>query len=128
MIPQQDLYPLVLLYTLDCSIGKVYDQKHESKSNGKRLLRLKNMTFYVCFKEQINKRKDGCFLQRKMDRKKMEKAEELRNKKAAVHAKAQEQKVKVQTRRAQEILDAEEKAARFQAMGQIPKKSSLSCF
>uniref|UniRef100_A0A1J3HP65 Remorin C-terminal domain-containing protein n=2 Tax=Noccaea caerulescens TaxID=107243 RepID=A0A1J3HP65_NOCCA len=67
-------------------------------------------------------------IQRKIDSKKMEKTEYLRSKKAAVHAKAQEQKAKVQTRRAQEILDAEEEAARFQAMGQIPKKSSLNCF
>lgn len=82
------------------------------------------MTFY----QRTNKQKDCCFLQRKMDSKKMEKAEKLRNKKAAVHASAQEKKAKVQTRRAQEILDAEEEAARFQAMGQIPKKSSFSCF
>ncbi|XP_010419618.1 PREDICTED: remorin [Camelina sativa] len=67
-------------------------------------------------------------IQRKMDIKKMEKSEKLRSKKAAVHAKAQEKKAHVQTRRAREILDAEEEAARFQATGQIPKKSSLSCF
>ncbi|AEE81917.1 unnamed protein product [Arabidopsis thaliana] len=67
-------------------------------------------------------------IQRKMDSKKMEKSEKLRNEKAAVHAKAQKKKADVQTRRAQEILDAEEAAARFQAAGKIPKKSSLSCF
>ncbi|CAH2069203.1 unnamed protein product [Thlaspi arvense] len=67
-------------------------------------------------------------IQRKMDSKKMEKAENLRRKKAAVHAKAHEKKAKVQTRRAQEILDAEEEAAQLQATGQIPKKSSFSCF
>lgn len=63
-----------------------------------------------------------------MDSKKMEKSEKLRSKKAAVHAKAQEKKANVQTRRAQEILNAEEEAARLQAAGQIPKKSSFSCF
>lgn len=63
-----------------------------------------------------------------MDSKKVEKAEKLRRKKVAVHAKAQEKKAKVQTRRAQEILHAEEEAARFQATGQIPSKSSFSCF
>ncbi|KAG5381404.1 hypothetical protein IGI04_032874 [Brassica rapa subsp. trilocularis] len=67
-------------------------------------------------------------LQRKMDSKKMEEAEKLRSKKAAVHAKAQEKKAKVQTRRAQEILHAEEEAARLQATGQIPNKSSCGCF
>ncbi|VVB06821.1 unnamed protein product [Arabis nemorensis] len=67
-------------------------------------------------------------IQRKMDSKKMEKAEQLRIKKVAVHASAQEKKAKVQTRRAQEILDAEQEAARFQATGQVPKKSSFSCF
>ncbi|KFK30636.1 hypothetical protein AALP_AA6G007700 [Arabis alpina] len=67
-------------------------------------------------------------IQRKMDNKKLEKAEKLRKKKVAVHASAQEQKAKVQIRRAQEILDAEEEAARFQATGQVPKKPSLSCF
>ncbi|CAF2125872.1 unnamed protein product [Brassica rapa] len=66
--------------------------------------------------------------QRKMDSKKKEKAEKLRRKKAAVHAKAQEKKARVQTRRAQEILDAEDEAATFQATGQIPNKSSCSCF
>ncbi|CAH8371311.1 unnamed protein product [Eruca vesicaria subsp. sativa] len=66
--------------------------------------------------------------QRKMDSKKMEKAEKLRRKKAAVHAKAQEKKAWVQTRRAQQILDAEDEAATFQARGQVPKKSSFSCF
>lgn len=58
----------------------------------------------------------------------MEEAEKLRSKKAAVHAKAQEKKAKVQTRRAQEILHAEEEAARLQATGQIPNKSSCGCF
>lgn len=58
----------------------------------------------------------------------MEKAEKLRSKKAAVHAKAQEKKAWVQTRRAQEILDAEDEAARFQAAGQTPNKPSCSCF
>ncbi|XP_023636570.1 remorin isoform X2 [Capsella rubella] len=67
-------------------------------------------------------------IQRKMDSKKMAKSEKLQTKKAAVHAKAQEKKANVQTRRAQEILEAEEEAARFQATGQIPKKPSLSCF
>lgn len=85
------------------------------------------MTFHV-LKEQTNKQKKNCFLQRKMDTKKMERAEKLRSKKAAIHAKAQQKKANVQTRRAQEILDAEEEAARFQAAGQIPKKSSFSCF
>ncbi|KAG5405259.1 hypothetical protein IGI04_011378 [Brassica rapa subsp. trilocularis] len=66
--------------------------------------------------------------QRKMDSKKKEKAEKLRRNKAAVHAKAQEKKARVQTRRAQEILDAEDEAATFQATGQIPNKSSCSCF
>ncbi|KAL1198148.1 hypothetical protein V5N11_001231 [Cardamine amara subsp. amara] len=67
-------------------------------------------------------------MQRKMDGKKMEKTEKLRSKKAAVHAKAQEKKANVQTRRALEILDAEEEAARFQTMGHIPNKSSFNCF
>ncbi|CAN6861053.1 unnamed protein product [Brassica oleracea var. botrytis] len=67
-------------------------------------------------------------LQRKMDSEKMEETEKLRSKKAAVHAKAQEKKAKVQTRRAQEILHAEEEAVRLQATGQIPNKSSCSCF
>lgn len=58
----------------------------------------------------------------------MEKAEKLRSKKAAVHAKAQEKKAKVQTRRAQEILHAEEEAARFEATGEVPNKASCSCF
>ncbi|CAN7009502.1 unnamed protein product [Brassica rapa subsp. trilocularis] len=65
---------------------------------------------------------------RKMDSKKKEKAEKLRRKKAAVHAKAQEKKARAQTRRAQEILDAEDEAATFQATGQIPNRSSCSCF
>lgn len=75
--------------------------------------------------EQTNQK---ILLQRKMDSKKMEKAEKLRIKKVAVHASAQEKKAKIQTRCAQEILDAEEEAARFQATGQVPKKSSFSCF
>ncbi|CAN6852865.1 unnamed protein product [Brassica oleracea] len=67
-------------------------------------------------------------LQRRMDGEKMEETEKLRSKKAAVHAKAREKKAKVQTRRAQEILHAEEEAVRLQATGQIPNKSSCSCF
>ncbi|XP_010544382.1 PREDICTED: remorin [Tarenaya hassleriana] len=55
-------------------------------------------------------------------------AERLRNKIAAVHTKAQEKKAKVQTRRAEEILKAEERAAKLRATGQSPHHKSFICF
>ncbi|XP_042421390.1 remorin-like [Zingiber officinale] len=62
------------------------------------------------------------------EKKKAEYAEKVRNKIAMVHKTADEKRAMVDAKLGEEVLKAEEAAAKFRATGQTPKKSTFSCF
>lgn len=62
-----------------------------------------------------------------MERKKAEYAEKLKNKEAQIHKRAEEKRALVEVTKGQEMLKAEEMAAKFRAAGHLPKMP-FKCF
>ncbi|CAN1308800.1 DBP, partial [Linum perenne] len=54
-------------------------------------------------------------------------AEKMKNRVAQIHKEAEEKRAMVEAKRGEEILKAEEMAAKYRATGQVPKKL-LGCF
>lgn len=63
--------------------------------------------------------------QEELEKKKADYAEKMHNKVALIHKEAQEKKAMVEARRGEEMLKAEELAAKHRATGTVPKK--LGC-
>lgn len=62
-----------------------------------------------------------------MERKKAEYGEKMKNKVASIHKQAEEKRAAVEAIRGEELLKAEEMAAKHRATGNVPKKL-LGCF
>lgn len=62
-----------------------------------------------------------------MEKKKAEYAENMKNKVAFLHKEAEEKRAMVEAKRREELLKAEEMAAKYRATGQTPKKA-FGCF
>lgn len=62
-----------------------------------------------------------------MENKKAEYAEKMKNQVAMIHKTAEEKRIMVEAKRGEEVLKAEECAAKYRATGQTPKKG-FSCF
>lgn len=62
-----------------------------------------------------------------MEKKKAAYAEQMNNKTAMVHKAAEEKRAMVEANRGEELLKAEEMAAKHRATGYVPKKV-LCCF
>ena len=69
----------------------------------------------------------GANVQEELEKKKAEYAEKMKNKKAFIHRRAEEKRAMVMARRGEEVLKAEEMAAKYRATGVAPKKF-LGCF
>lgn len=66
-------------------------------------------------------------MQEELEKKKAEYAEKIKNKIAAIHKKAEEKRAMTEALKGEELLKAEEKAAKYRATGTGPKKL-LGCF
>ncbi|WCJ23183.1 Remorin family protein [Euphorbia peplus] len=66
-------------------------------------------------------------IEEQLEKKKAEYAEKMKNKVAMVHKQAEEKRAMVEAQRGEELLKAEEMAAKYRATGQAPKKL-LGCF
>lgn len=62
-----------------------------------------------------------------MERKKAEYVEKMKNKIAIIHKEAEEKRAMIEARRGEDLLKAEEMAAKYRATGSAPKKL-LGCF
>ncbi|CAN4111609.1 unnamed protein product [Withania somnifera] len=60
-------------------------------------------------------------LEEQLEQKKAENAEKIKNRVAAIHREAEEKRAMVEARRGEELLKAEEMAAKYRATGQVPK-------
>lgn len=67
------------------------------------------------------------FVQEQMEKKKADYAEKMNNKIAAVHKQAEEDRATVDAKRREEILKAEEMAAKYRATNQTPKTGCFGC-
>ncbi|XP_059312682.1 remorin isoform X1 [Lycium ferocissimum] len=61
-------------------------------------------------------------LEEQLEQKKAEYGEKIKNRVAAVHKEADEKRAMVEARKGEELLKAEEMAAKYRATGQAPKK------
>ncbi|XXG45285.1 hypothetical protein AAC387_Pa02g0407 [Persea americana] len=66
-------------------------------------------------------------IEEKLEKKKAEYAEKMKNKIAIIHKEAEEKRAMVEAKRAEEMLKAEEMAAKYRATGLAPKKL-FGCF
>ena len=66
-------------------------------------------------------------LQEELEKKKAEYAEKMKNKAALIHKEAEEKRAMVEAKKGEELLKAEETAAKYRATGNSPKKS-MGCF
>ncbi|KAJ9171356.1 hypothetical protein P3X46_014739 [Hevea brasiliensis] len=66
-------------------------------------------------------------IEENLEKQKAEYAEKMKNKVALVHKQAEEKRAMVEAQRGEELLKAEEMAAKYRATGQTPKKL-LGCF
>ena len=64
----------------------------------------------------------------KLEKKKAEYAEKMRNRVAMIHKEAEEQRAAVEARRQEEMIKCQEMAAKHRSQGTTPKKKFLSCF
>lgn len=62
-----------------------------------------------------------------MDKKKADYAEKMKNKIAMVHKQAEENRAIVDAKRREELLKAEEIAAKYRATNQTPKTGCFGC-
>lgn len=61
-------------------------------------------------------------LQERLEQKKAEYAEKMKNRAALIHKEAEEKKAMVEAKRREQILKTEEMAVKYRATGQTPKK------
>ncbi|CAJ1817487.1 unnamed protein product [Sphenostylis stenocarpa] len=66
-------------------------------------------------------------LEEKLEKKKAKCVEKMKNKMALVHKKAEEKRAVIESKRGEEVLKAEESAAKYRATGTTPKKSMGCC-
>ncbi|KAM0931601.1 hypothetical protein ACQ4PT_000210 [Festuca glaucescens] len=64
----------------------------------------------------------------KLEKKKAEYAEKMRNQMAAIHKEAEEKRASVEAKRQEEVLKYQETAAKHRSKGTTPKKKFLQCF
>ncbi|KAL5058493.1 hypothetical protein RYX36_030097 [Vicia faba] len=66
-------------------------------------------------------------IEEKLEKKKAHYGEVMKNKIAAIHKEAEEKRAVIEAKRGEEILKAEEMAAKYRATGTTPKKT-IGCF
>jgi len=66
-------------------------------------------------------------IEEQLEKKKAEYAEKMKNKIAIIHKEAEEKRAMVEAKRGEEVLKAEEMAAKYRATGHAPKKL-IGCF
>ncbi|RDY13135.1 hypothetical protein CR513_01993 [Mucuna pruriens] len=66
-------------------------------------------------------------IEEQLEKKKAEYGEKMKNKIALVHKQAEEKRAMVEAKRGEEVLKAEEAAAKYRATGTLPKKG-FGCF
>lgn len=86
-----------------------------------------SLTFSVVVSYQVMLNLSKLYVQEELEKQKAEFAEKVKNKIALLHKTAEEKRAMVVARRGEEMLRAEELAAKHRATGLLPKKF-LGCF
>ncbi|XP_037447587.1 remorin-like [Triticum dicoccoides] len=108
------------------SLIKAWVENEKAKAENKAAKKLSSILSW----ENTKKATIDAQLKRKeeeLEKKKAEYAEKMKNRKAIAHREAEEKRAMVVARRGEEVLKAEEMAAKYRATGLAPKKL-LGCF
>ncbi|CAM0945059.1 unnamed protein product [Alopecurus aequalis] len=108
------------------SLIKAWEENEKAKAENKAAKKLSSILSW----ENTKKATIEAQLKTKeleLEKKKAEYAEKMKNKKAIAHRQAEEKRAMVVARRGEEVLKAEEMAAKYRATGLTPKKL-LGCF
>ncbi|KAJ1280156.1 hypothetical protein BS78_04G210000 [Paspalum vaginatum] len=108
------------------SLIKAWEENEKTRAENKAAKKLSGILSWENTKKaiveaQLKKKEE------ELEKKKAEYAEKMKNKKAVIHRQAEEKRAMVVAQRAEEVLKAEEMAAKYHATGLAPKKS-FGCF
>uniref|UniRef100_A0A0D6R707 Remorin C-terminal domain-containing protein n=1 Tax=Araucaria cunninghamii TaxID=56994 RepID=A0A0D6R707_ARACU len=105
---------------------KAWQENEVAKAENKYHKSLSNIDSWETTKKSASETKLRKF-EEKLEKKKAAYVEKMKNEIATIHKAAEEKKAMVEAKRGEDILKAEEKAAKSRASGPLPKKF-LSCF
>ncbi|KAL4285099.1 hypothetical protein GQ457_16G025080 [Hibiscus cannabinus] len=104
------------------SLIKAWEESEKTKAENKAYKKLSSIDAWENSKKAELKR-----IEEKIEKQKAEYVEKMKNKAALIHKEAEEKKVIVEAKRGEQLLKAEEIAAKYRATGTTPKKI-LGCF
>ncbi|ESQ39225.1 hypothetical protein EUTSA_v10001646mg [Eutrema salsugineum] len=108
------------------SFIKAWEESEKSKAENKAQKKISDVLAWENSKKaateaQLRK------IEEKLEKKKAEYGEKMKNKVAAIHKLAEEKRAMVEAKRGEELLKAEEMAAKYRATGIVPK-ATCGCF
>lgn len=108
------------------ALVKAWEESEKSKSENKACKKLSDIDSWEKSKKATIEA-DLKHIEEKLEKKKAQYVEKMKNKIAEVHKLAEEKRAMVEARKGEELLKAEECAAKYRATGYVPKKC-LGCF
>ncbi|XP_050384939.1 remorin-like [Argentina anserina] len=108
------------------SFVRAWEDSEKDKAENKAEKKLSTVTAWENTKKSAIEAKLRS-MEEKLEKKKAQYAEKMKNQIGVLHKQADEKRAMIQAERGQELLKAEEMAAKYRATGGIPKKF-LGCF
>ncbi|RWW71869.1 hypothetical protein BHE74_00020359, partial [Ensete ventricosum] len=108
------------------SLIKAWEESEKTKAENKSQRKLSTITSWENSKKATLEA-ELKMIEEKIENQKAEYAEKMKNKIAMIHKAAEEKRILVEAKHGEELLKAEETAAKYRATGQAPKKG-FSCF
>uniref|UniRef100_A0A8R7VHI7 Remorin C-terminal domain-containing protein n=1 Tax=Triticum urartu TaxID=4572 RepID=A0A8R7VHI7_TRIUA len=109
------------------SMVKAWEENHKSKADNRAEQRMSSIMSWENTKKAAVQAKLRT-REEKLEKKKAEYAEKMRNRVAMIHKEAEEQRALVEARRQEEMIKCQEMAAKHRSQGTTPKKKFLGCF
>ncbi|KAA8539911.1 hypothetical protein F0562_026603 [Nyssa sinensis] len=108
------------------SLIKAWEESEKSKAENKAQKNLSAIGAWEGSKK-ANVEAELKRIEEKLEKKKAEYVEKMKNKEALIHKAAEEKRAMIEAKRGEDLLKAEEMAAKYRATGSAPKKL-LGCF
>jgi len=108
------------------SLIKAWEESEKSKAENKAHKKLSSVSAWENSKKAAVEA-DLKKIEEELEKKKAEAAEKIKNKIAAIHKEAEERRAIIEAKKGEDLLKAEEQAAKYRATGTAPKKL-LGCF
>ncbi|KAL6635397.1 hypothetical protein ACP70R_028068 [Stipagrostis hirtigluma subsp. patula] len=109
------------------SMIKAWEENEKSKAENKAEKKMSSILSWENTKKAAIEAKLRT-QEEKLEKKKAEYAEKMRNQIAVIHKEAEEKRASVEAKRHEEILKYEEMAAKYRSKGATPAKKILGCF